>query len=56
MERSLQEHFYKRFEEQTGIKVRSVPIELPDQWARARAGQRSGNIPFERRHRDGRRT
>jgi mannopine transport system substrate-binding protein len=47
MERSLQEHFYKRFEAQTGIKVRSVPIELPDQWARARAGQRSGNIPFD---------
>jgi spermidine/putrescine-binding protein len=47
MERSLQEHFYKRFEQEAGIRVRSVPIELPDQWARARAGQRSGNIPFD---------
>jgi len=47
MERSLQEHFYKRFETETGIRVRSVAIELPDQWARARAGQRSGNIPFD---------
>jgi spermidine/putrescine-binding protein len=47
MERSLQEHFYKRFETETGVKVRSVSIELPDQWARVRAGQRSGNIPFD---------
>jgi mannopine transport system substrate-binding protein len=47
MEKSLQEHFYKRFETETGIRVRAVPIELPDQWARARAGQRSGNIPFD---------
>jgi len=47
MERSLQEHFYRRFEQEAGIRVRSVPIELPDQWARARAGQRSGNIPFD---------
>ncbi|WP_419899035.1 extracellular solute-binding protein [Roseomonas sp. USHLN139] len=47
MERSLQEHFYKRFESEVGIRVRSVPIELPDQWARARAGQRSGNVPFD---------
>jgi len=47
MERSLQEHFYRRFEQEQGIRVRSIPIELPDQWARARAGQRSGNIPFD---------
>ena len=47
MERSLQEHFYKRFEAQTGIRVRSVPIELPDQWARAIAGARAGNVPFD---------
>lgn len=47
MERSLQEHFYKRFESETGIRVRSVPIELPDQWARAVAGSRSGNVPFD---------
>jgi len=47
MERSLQEHFYKRFEQETGIRVRSIPIELPDQWARAQAGKRSGNIPFD---------
>ena len=47
MERSLQEHFYKRFEQETGIRVRSVPIELPDQWARAVAGTRSGNVPFD---------
>ncbi|HWL80006.1 MAG TPA: extracellular solute-binding protein [Roseomonas sp.] len=47
MERSLQEHFYKRFEQETGIRVRSIPIELPDQWARAQAGARSGNVPFD---------
>ena len=47
MERSLQEHFYRRFEQEVGIRVRSVPIELPDQWARAVAGARSGNIPFD---------
>jgi spermidine/putrescine-binding protein len=47
MERSLQENFYKRFEQERGIRVRSIAIELPDQWARARAGQRSGNIPFD---------
>ncbi|MDQ8728494.1 extracellular solute-binding protein [Bradyrhizobium sp. LHD-71] len=47
MERSLQEHFYKRFEAESGVRVRAVPIELPDQWARARAGQRSGNVLFD---------
>lgn len=47
MERSLQEHFYRRFEQEKGIRVRSIAIELPDQWARARAAQRSGNIPFD---------
>lgn len=47
MERSLQEHFYRRFQQETGIRVRSIPIELPDQWARAQAGRRSGNIPFD---------
>jgi mannopine transport system substrate-binding protein len=47
MERSLQEHFYRRFEQEVGIRVRSVAIELPDQWARAVAGARSGNIPFD---------
>jgi spermidine/putrescine-binding protein len=47
MERSLQEHFYRRFERETGIRVRSVPIELPDQWARAVAGARTGNVPFD---------
>jgi spermidine/putrescine-binding protein len=47
MEKSLQENFYKRFEADTGIRVRSVPIELPDQWARAAAGARSGKVPFD---------
>lgn len=47
MEKSLQEHFYKRFEDATGIRVRSVPIELPDQWARAVAGARAGRVPFD---------
>jgi mannopine transport system substrate-binding protein len=47
MERSLQEHFYKRFEQETGIRVRSVPIELPDQWARAVAAARTGTAPFD---------
>ena len=47
MTNSLQAHFYKRFESQTGIKVRAIAIELPDQWARAIAGARSGNVPFD---------
>ncbi len=47
MTTSLQEHFYKRFEQETGIRVRAVPIELPDQWARAEAGARSGSVPFD---------
>jgi mannopine transport system substrate-binding protein len=47
MERSLQEHFYQRLEKETGIHVKSVGIELPDQWARAAAGARSGNVPFD---------
>jgi mannopine transport system substrate-binding protein len=47
MERALQDHFYKRFETETGIRVRSVPIELPDQWARAVAGARTGSSPFD---------
>src|SRR3954471_12884036 len=47
MTNSLQAHFYKRFEADTGIKVRAVAIELPDQWARAVAGARSGSVPFD---------
>ena len=47
MTNSLQQFFYKRFEEQTGVRVRAVPIELPDQWARMQAGKGSGNIPFD---------
>jgi len=47
MTNSLQQYFYKRFEQQTGIRVRAVPIELPDQWARIQAGARSGNVPFD---------
>ena len=47
MTNSLQDSFYKRFEQATGIHVRAVAIELPDQWARVQAGQRSGNMPFD---------
>jgi mannopine transport system substrate-binding protein len=47
MTTSLQTHFYKRFEAETGIKVRAVAIELPDQWARAIAGARTGSVPFD---------
>jgi mannopine transport system substrate-binding protein len=47
MTNSLQAHFYKRFEAETGIRVRAVAIELPDQWARAVAGARSGSVPFD---------
>jgi spermidine/putrescine-binding protein len=47
MTTSLQDNFYKRFEAETGIRVRAVPIELPDQWARAEAGARSGSVPFD---------
>jgi mannopine transport system substrate-binding protein len=44
---SLQKHFYQRFQKETGIRVRAVAIEVPDQWARAVAGARSGNVPFD---------
>lgn len=44
---SLRENFYRPFEQKTGIRVRAVPIELPDQWARAVAGARTGNVPFD---------
>lgn len=47
MTNSLQAHFYKRFEAETGIRVRAVAIELPDQWARAIAGARTGSVPFD---------
>jgi mannopine transport system substrate-binding protein len=47
MTTALQDNFYKRFEAETGIRVRAVPIELPDQWARAEAGARSGSVPFD---------
>ena len=47
MTNSLQSHFYKRFEADTGIRVRAIAIELPDQWARAIAGARTGNVPFD---------
>jgi len=47
MEKSLQDHFYKRFETEQGIRVRSVPIELPDQWARAVAAARTNTAPFD---------
>src|SRR3954453_6255597 len=47
MTNSLQAHFYKRFEAETGIKVRAVAIELPDQWARAVPGARTGPLPFD---------
>lgn len=44
---SLQAHFCKRFEAETGIRIRAVAIELPDQWARAVAGARTGTVPFD---------
>ncbi len=44
---ALQANFYKRFEAETGIRVHAVAIELPDQWARAQAGARSGTVPFD---------
>lgn len=47
MTNSLQTHFYKRFEAETGIRIRAVAIEIPDQWARAIAGERTGNVPFD---------
>lgn len=47
MSDSLRDNFYKPFEQKTGIRVRAVPIELPDQWARAAAGARTGNVPFD---------
>jgi mannopine transport system substrate-binding protein len=47
MTSALQDNFYKRFEAETGIRVRAVPIELPEQWARAEAGARSGTVPFD---------
>ena len=47
MTNALQDNFYKRFEQTTGIRVRAVPIELPDQWARMQAGRSNGNVPFD---------
>jgi len=47
LEDSLRDHFYRRFEDETGLRVRSVAIELPEQWARVMAGRREGAIPFD---------
>ena len=47
MTNSLEKYFYERFQKETGIRIRAVPIELPDQWARLKAGASSGNVPFD---------
>ncbi len=47
MENSLIEHFYGRFEQETGIRVRSVGQEIPQQWARVIAGARNNQVPFD---------
>ncbi|XWN33442.1 MAG: extracellular solute-binding protein [Devosia sp.] len=47
MEDSLTEHFYEPFEEETGVPVIPVAIEVPDQWARVEAMSRTGNMEFD---------
>jgi len=47
MESGLRRHFYDRFADESGIRVRSVPIERPEQWARVRDGRRDGTLPFD---------
>ncbi|BBK42564.1 ABC transporter substrate-binding protein [Allostella vacuolata] len=47
MERALVEHFYKPFEEATGIPVNKVTTELPSQWARVQANARTGRQQYD---------
>ncbi|AVO38210.1 extracellular solute-binding protein [Pukyongiella litopenaei] len=43
----LEEHFYTPFAEQTEHEIIPFDIEVPDQWARAEAMTRSGNVEFD---------
>lgn len=47
MGKTLEEYFYKPFSEKTNVDVIPFDIEVPDQWARAEAMSRTGNIEFD---------
>jgi mannopine transport system substrate-binding protein len=47
MRNMLQEHVYLPFEEETGVEVIPFDIEVPDQWARAEAMARTGDVEFD---------
>ena len=44
---SIKKNFFEPFEAATGIKVRSSPMEINDQWARVRAAKMGGKVPFD---------
>ena len=47
MRNSLEASFYKPFTKATGIEVVPVDIEVPDQWAKAKAMARSGKMEYD---------
>lgn len=47
MRNMLEEHMYRPFQERTGVEVIPFDIEVPDQWARAEAMTRSGDVEFD---------
>jgi mannopine transport system substrate-binding protein len=47
MRNMLEEHMYIPFEKETGVEIIPFDIEVPDQWARAEAMARTGNVEFD---------
>lgn len=47
MRNMLEEHMYAPFAKATGVEVIPFDIEVPDQWARAEAMARTGNMEFD---------
>lgn len=47
MRQMLEEHMYLPFEDATGTAIVPFDIEVPDQWARVEAMNRSGNVEFD---------
>ena len=47
MGNTLAKHFYEPFNKAKNVEVVPVAIEVPDQWARAKAMQRTGKIEFD---------
>lgn len=47
MRNMLEEYMYVPFTEKTGVEVIPFDIEVPDQWARAEAMARTGNMEFD---------